>query len=182
MSPRTAFLLRCSNSAAETVREKARQSRRSISGYVLGVLDRALHMEEILSGRSVRPNELAGTLGRAPVRETGTETAILVRCSAGEADRVRAAAKRKDMSISAFVMHCLRRAWDVETDMISAASSKAATRETVAVSEIPATKPADGVENTTGVAEVNAAVEETPTAVTNSAEAVLARAAKSGAS
>lgn len=168
MNPRTAFLLRCSNPAAETIREKARQSRRSISGYVLGVLDHSLHMEEILSGRTVRLNDYAGTSGRAPVRESGAETAILVRCTDAEADRVRAAARRRDMSISAFVMHCLRQAWSVETG-VSSTTAKTATHETVAVSE-----------NSPAAAGGDVVAEENPTTAVRPADTAQSRAAKSG--
>lgn len=177
MNPRTAFLLRCSNPAAETIREKARQSRRSISGYVLGVLDRSLHMEEILSGRTARPNDFAGASGRAPVRESGAETAILVRCTDAEADRVRAAARRRDMSISAFVMHCLRRGWSVETGLSSTAAITA-TPETVAV-ENAGVKTATG-DNSPAAAGGDVA-EENPTKAVNPADTAQSRAAKSGA-
>jgi predicted HicB family RNase H-like nuclease len=180
MSLRTAFLLRCSDAAAESIREKAKQSRRSISGYVLGVLDRSLHMEEILSGRTVRPNDFSGTPGRASVRETGAQTAILVRCTAAEADRVRAAAKRREMSISAFVMHCLRRSWNVETEMNSAAS-KTGSRASVVTADDPAAKTTSLTEIATELPEVNAAADENP-ATDSFSEAALARAAKSGAS
>jgi predicted HicB family RNase H-like nuclease len=181
MGLRTSFLLRCSDSAAETIREKAKQSRRSISGYVLGVLDRSLHMEEILAARTARPNEVAGTSGRVLVRETGAETAILVRCTAAEADRVRAAAKRRDMSISAFVMNCLRRSWNVETEMLSA-TGKTADRAAVAGGGDLAVKTANVSQNPTAATEAHAAPDENAALTDNSAENARARAAKSGAS
>ena len=178
MNPRTAFLLRCSNPAAETIREKARQSRRSISGYVLGVLDGSLHVEEILSGRTARLSDFAGASGRAPVRESGAETAILVRCTDAEADRVRAAARRRDMSISAFVMHCLRRGWSVETEMSSTATNTA-TPDTVAVSENAGVKTATG--DNSPAAAAGDGPEENPTTAVSPADTAQSRAAKSGA-
>jgi hypothetical protein len=136
-------------------------------------------MEEILSGRTARPNDFAGASGRAPVRESGAETAILVRCTDAEADRVRAAARRRDMSISAFVMHCLRRDWSVETGMSSTAA-KTATHETVAVSENSGVKTANG-DNSPAAAGGDGVAEENPTPAVSPTDTAQARAAKSGA-
>jgi len=38
---------------------------------------------------------------------------LLIRCSAEEARRIRAAAKRRDTTMSGFVLSTLRRAWEV---------------------------------------------------------------------
>ena len=48
------------------------------------------------------------------VRSGGPQTTLLVRYSKDEAEQIRAAAKRSGTTISAFVLHALRIAWEVQ--------------------------------------------------------------------
>jgi hypothetical protein len=108
---RTALLIRCSLEEAGQIRDGAHRQRRSVSGYVLNILDRALHVEELIfGGHQYRPS-LKQRLGRIP--KVAPRTVIFVRCSDYEASRIRAAARRRDITISGFVLHALRRAWNV---------------------------------------------------------------------
>lgn len=46
---RTAVLIRCTETEAGLIRSQARHERRSISGYVLAVLDRSIAIKGLLS-------------------------------------------------------------------------------------------------------------------------------------
>jgi uncharacterized protein (DUF1778 family) len=111
---RTALLIRCSAREAGRIREDAAAERRSVSAYVLTIVVRSLEVEEALSVRL--RNGLSSwnrNLSQTRVRRTEPRTAILVRCSIDEAARIRAAAARREVTISGFVLHSLRRAWNV---------------------------------------------------------------------
>lgn len=112
--PRTALLIRCSAREAARTREDAAAERRSVSAYVLTIVVRSLEAEQALSARL--RNSLHSwnrNLSQTRVRMPGPRTAILVRCSIDEAARIRAAAARREITISGFVLHSLRRAWNV---------------------------------------------------------------------
>ena len=48
---------------------------------------------------------------------------MLLHCSIVEASRLRAAAKRRDITISGFVLRTLRRSWNVQEKLSKAKSS-----------------------------------------------------------
>src|SRR5215470_11734247 len=110
---RTALLICCSVEEAEKIRQEAAFEHRTIAGYVLNILLRALRVEERLAAELSIFQRLNRVLSRAPTRAPGQRTAILVRCSIDDANRIRVGAKRRDATISGFVLHCLKRNWDV---------------------------------------------------------------------
>lgn len=110
---RTALLIRCSIEEARQIRDGAQLERRSVSGYVLNVLDRALRTEELLFARLHHGPDLNQTLSRMPRVVPGPRTVVFVRCTVHEAERIRTAARRRDTTISGFVLHSIRRAWNV---------------------------------------------------------------------
>jgi hypothetical protein len=111
---RTALLVRCSAEEAQRIRIEAEKQRRTISGYVLQITGRAVEIEERLLTR-VNPYSTMNTLlSRKALVGAGPRTAILVRCSTVEADRIREAARRRDVPINAFVLQALRRSWASE--------------------------------------------------------------------
>lgn len=107
---RTALLIRCSVQEAGQIRDGAHKERRSVSNYVLNILDRALRTEELMFARLQHGPSLNQTLSRLPRLVPGPRTAVLLRCTDYEASRIRAAARRRDTTISGFVLHSLRRA------------------------------------------------------------------------
>ena len=123
---RTALLIHCSRREAETIRARARQERRIINGYVLNLLDSFLEFDERLFHKLTSFTHLAA-LSRKDPRQ-GPRTAILVRCSTVEASRIRVAAKRRQSTISGFVMHCLRQAWLVEDRLASRRAGRSESR------------------------------------------------------
>jgi uncharacterized protein (DUF1778 family) len=94
---RTALLIRCTRLEAERIRLEALKAQNSISQYVLSV---ALH----------------ATASPAKVTEVQRQldeprTAILVRCEASDAERIRDAARDRGDYINQFVLRALRDRW-----------------------------------------------------------------------
>jgi uncharacterized protein (DUF1778 family) len=105
MGARTALHLCCSKAEQKIIRSQAKSELRTLSGYVLGIVLRALQFEERFKGLPVPV--------RKKPRRVGPRTSILVRCSSADATRIRLAAGRRRTAISAFVLDQLRRAWKI---------------------------------------------------------------------
>ena len=108
---RTALLIRCSKEEAERVRIEAEKQRRTISGYVLQIMSRAIEIENRLLAKIDPYNAVNQVFSRKSLIGAGPRTAILVRCSVLEAERIREAARRRDLPINAFVLQALKRSW-----------------------------------------------------------------------
>ena len=111
MPGRTSLLINCSVEEALTIRARAKLERRGISGYVLNIVMRSVDFEEKLLAKAGRLQTLRRSLSGTPIRPVRPRTTMLVRCSTAEARRIRRNAKRRDSTISGFVLHCLRRSW-----------------------------------------------------------------------
>jgi uncharacterized protein (DUF1778 family) len=111
---RTALLIRCSTEEAARIRIEAEKQRRTISGYVLQITGRVVEIEERLLARMSPYSSIHQIVSRNSLLGSGPRTAILVRCSTLEADRIREAAHRRDLPINAFVLQALRRSWASE--------------------------------------------------------------------
>lgn len=112
VSDRTALLIRCSKHEAVEIRTGAQSERRTISNYILNIVMRSVDFEEAFEGRWVRSPTFRlqeRALHKDPQRKLGPRTALLVRCTTVEAERIRAAALRKRIMISAYVLSCVRR-------------------------------------------------------------------------
>jgi len=112
---RTSLLMRCSLHAATihaaTIRRQAAFEHRSISGYLLNVLDHSLWIEFKYSAGLPPPmfSLKSGDSPHAPDRKD--RTAIHLRCDSEQADNIRRGARRRAMSISNFVVFSVRRSW-----------------------------------------------------------------------
>jgi len=113
MNARTALLIRCSTEEATRIHNYAESERRSVAGHVLNIVLRATAMEERMAAQIPRLHELNRVTARTPFRPAGQRTAILVRCTAEEANRIRRVASRRQMTISGFVLHCMHRSWNI---------------------------------------------------------------------
>ena len=113
MGDRAALLIRCSKEEAQLIRRNASAEHRTESGYILNILAKALRFEDRLFASLSSFQQLNQTLVRKPVRIPGPKTTMLVRCSREEARLIRRAAKRRDITINAFVTDALRRAWNI---------------------------------------------------------------------
>jgi hypothetical protein len=117
---RAALLICCSKEESAEIQERARRDRRKISSYMLSVLMPSIEFEEALFERYHRLGELKMRIAdrveqnnkrRGPFGKS--RTAMLLRCSKEEGSRIRAAAQRRDASISQFVVFLLRRSWAI---------------------------------------------------------------------
>jgi uncharacterized protein (DUF1778 family) len=112
MSSRTSLLLNCSKYEAEEIRSRAKTQRRTVSGYVLNIIMRAVDFDaQIL----LRVNRLQPTVREKPEQP---RTTIHLHCSTAEAKRVRDAAKRRENHISDFILHALRRSWSASDSLL----------------------------------------------------------------
>jgi uncharacterized protein (DUF1778 family) len=113
-SSRTALLIRCSPDDARSVHEHAEREHRTISGYLLNILDRAVVTEERLFRGLSHDHQLSPLPNRVPAQDAGPRTAMLLRCSRLQAKQIRVAAQRQNTSMSNFVLLCLTRVWTLE--------------------------------------------------------------------
>jgi uncharacterized protein (DUF1778 family) len=111
MMDRTALLIRCNTEEADRIRIEAEKQRRTISGYVLQITLRVVEIDDRLFAKLSAFRTTNQFLSRRALITPGPRTAILVRCSVTEAQRIREAARRRDLPINAFVLQSLKRAW-----------------------------------------------------------------------
>jgi uncharacterized protein (DUF1778 family) len=110
---RTALLIHCSAEEAKIIRQRAILQRRTISGYVLNVMMREIAHDERLFSALGRLQPWDRIFVWNSPRPVGPRTAMLLRCLVQESARIRLAAKRRGVTISAFVIHTLRSSWNV---------------------------------------------------------------------
>jgi siroheme synthase (precorrin-2 oxidase/ferrochelatase) len=106
---RTALLIRCAAIDAERIRTEAERARLTISAYVLGISIKAVEFEDRQYSKSTQSDLVP--ISRK-VTDSGPRTAILVRCDNREAERIREAARRRNIPINSFVLQSLKRAWN----------------------------------------------------------------------
>jgi uncharacterized protein (DUF1778 family) len=104
---RTALLIRCGAEEADRIRLEAHKERRTISEYVLRIALRTAAIDDRVFSR-LKYDYLANR----PQRSISPRTAILVRCDVSQGERIREAARRRDLPINAFVLQALKAAWD----------------------------------------------------------------------
>jgi hypothetical protein len=81
---------------------------------MLSIVMRSVDFEETLLSRVGGFREFNRSLSRTPIRPPGPRTTMLLRCSIEESERIRRAAEMRDTTICGFVLHCLKRCWDVK--------------------------------------------------------------------
>lgn len=108
---RVSLIIRCSPDEAARIRSQASSEHRSLSGYLLYVLERSFRIEDKLGGLP-RSFFLDGAESFRSERHGGVRTAVHLRCTDGEAARIRAYAARRHLSISDFVVFSLSRSWN----------------------------------------------------------------------
>lgn len=121
MKHRTSLLINCSANEASRIRESARHDRRTISGYVMNVLMKAIKFDRSLEraramGIETRISSLdierygLGGVSRPP---PGPRTTMMLSCSVEEASEIRKEAESKGTTISGLVLHALRKSWEM---------------------------------------------------------------------
>jgi uncharacterized protein (DUF1778 family) len=112
MTGRTALLINCSVQEASEIRARAELQRRTVSGYVLNIAMRSVGYDEQLFTRFERLSSFGGRWRRRfPIEKP--RTTMHLHCSKEEATRIRDSAKRRDTTISGFILHCLHRSWEL---------------------------------------------------------------------
>ena len=112
MPERAAILISYLKGEADQIRDRATHDYRSVSSYLLKITMRWVQFEERLYVDLTRFRKLDRTVFvRRVALPRGPRTAILLRCSAEDGQRIRRAAKRRGMTISGFIRQCLRRSW-----------------------------------------------------------------------
>ena len=109
MSPRPSLLINCSKAEAQEIRHQAQRQRRTVSGYVMNIVMRAVEFDDELF---VRLNGVRTLRPPWDYRDEKPRTTVHFYCSRQEAERVRKAAKRRETTISGFVLHSLHRSWE----------------------------------------------------------------------
>src|SRR5215510_14978411 len=110
-APRTSLLIRLSYEDAVRIRKEAASEHRSLSGYLLNVLERSCFIEQKVAHGASTPMlsmQARATLGSQSKK---LHTAVHLRCTVEEAERIRAYAAGRQLSISDFVVFSLRRLW-----------------------------------------------------------------------
>ena len=115
MARRAALLISSSMEEARLIRERARIQRRGISSYMLNIAMRAVQFEENLISRDPT---LRRFLYDAAIRVPGPRTAILLRCSKDESERIRRVAQIRGVTISGLVLYSIRRSWEIQQNLI----------------------------------------------------------------
>ena len=107
---RTSLIVRCSREDAARIRSDASSQHRSVSGYLLYILERSFWVE----AKASLSQPLLSVRSRCfrAARTPKVLTAIHLRCTAGEAKEIRRYAARRNMSISDFVVFSLWRSWE----------------------------------------------------------------------
>ena len=111
MAFRTSLLIRLSHEDAARIRKEASSEHRSLSGYLLNVLERSFFIEQKLAHGASAPmlsRQARGVLGPQCKR---LRTAVHLRCTVEQAARIREYAARRQLSISDFVVFSLQRLW-----------------------------------------------------------------------
>src|SRR5215475_9793888 len=108
---RTSLLIRLSHKDAARIRKEAASEHRSLSGYLLHVLERRFSIEEKLTLGASGPMSYLQTRTTLGEQVKALHTAVHLRCTVDEAARIRKYAARRQLSISDFVVFSLRRRW-----------------------------------------------------------------------
>jgi hypothetical protein len=110
---RTALLIRCDVHEAGKIRTESRRTRQTIAGYVLHHVLQAVTLDDQIFSKLKHYRPLERSLRRSP--SFNPRTAILVRCSVEEGERVRQAASRRSIPINAFVLRALKMNWSQDS-------------------------------------------------------------------
>jgi len=113
---RSSLLINCSLKEAKEIRKGAGFQRRTVSGYVLHIVMRSVKVtEEIASALETQPSSIMRSGMRGDLIRP--RTTLHVYCTADEAKGIRRAARRRQSSISGFVLACLHRHWIAEEEL-----------------------------------------------------------------
>lgn len=111
MDMRSGLLIRCSAEESNIIHKMAEAERRTITAYILSVVERLLPTFESYAAHMSRLHVRRPVVPIKPGGPPGPRTAIHLRCSAVECQRLRAAAQEFETTLSGLVLHILRSSW-----------------------------------------------------------------------
>lgn len=117
MAGRASLLMNCSKIEAQEIRARAILQRRTVSGYVLNIVLRAVGYDDHLSARVHSLRDSLSAWSRR-TESPGPRTTMHLHCSVEEARRIRDAATRRSTTMSAFVLHCLHLSWQAVSEVL----------------------------------------------------------------
>lgn len=114
---RTSLLINCARKEAWQVRKRAGLQRRTVSGYVINIVMRSVEFSDgLVSSLGGLPPLFKLDHGKQ-AKGVAPRTTLHIYCATDEAKRIRGAASMRGMTISGFVLSCLRRSWETEDSM-----------------------------------------------------------------
>jgi len=108
---RTSLLIRLSHEDAARIHKEASSEHRSLSGYLLNVLERSIFIEQKLAHGASAPMLSRQARAILGLQSKKLRTAVHLRCTVEQAARIREYAARRELSISDFVVFSLLRLW-----------------------------------------------------------------------
>jgi hypothetical protein len=112
--PRTALLIRCDTEDADRIRSEARLHSTTMSSYVLQTLARTMESDERRKRAGGDMYDMRRTSEGKPATKSLSRTAIIVRCTDVEAERIRYDAKRHAIALNTFVVQSLKKVWGLQ--------------------------------------------------------------------
>src|SRR5262245_58213535 len=109
--PRTSLLIRLSHDDAARIRAEASSVYRSLSGYLLFVVERSIWIEQKVAHGASTPMFSKQARSLVGPQNKKLHTAVHLRCTVEQAARIREYAARRQLSISDFVVFSLLRLW-----------------------------------------------------------------------
>jgi hypothetical protein len=110
---RTSLLINCSEKEASEVRARAQSERRTVSGYVVNVLNGCMETSDGLVKYLRTAPSFKLDHSKKP-KLVGPRTTLHIYCAAEEATQIRHAADLRQVAMSHFVLSCLHRYWEIE--------------------------------------------------------------------
>lgn len=105
---RASVIVRCSQEDAARIRKEASSEHRSLSGYLLHVLELSFHIEDKVPAFALARQ----SRGIKIYADKSLRTAVHLRCTSEQAARIRKYAASRGLSLSDFVVFSLRRLWE----------------------------------------------------------------------
>src|SRR5262245_9082771 len=106
MRTRTALCISCSEEEARIAHFLAEQQRRTLAAFLLGALERRLRIDEQFFAPTPR------TPASTRIQSEGPRTTMLLRCSIQESERIRAAARKRRVTIGEYVRGTIATSWN----------------------------------------------------------------------
>lgn len=113
------LLIRCAQSEAKKIKDRARRERRSVNAHVLNILARALSFEATYGLAHLISGTDRFKKASRYTRPMGPRAVLFLRCTEDEAERIRKAAAMRQMPLNEYVLTRLARSYDAQARLRS---------------------------------------------------------------